>query len=139
MTPAGIEPATFRFVAQHLNHCASAVSSPMLYQVSKYPNAALTVLQPGPPLCQPCSLSGRRSSNGSGRAQPSELTGPAMAQAISRRPVTTQTQARSQASLFRIVVEKVAVGRVSVQLMRVSHATCRPYSDPSFITDATAS
>ena len=26
MTPAGIEPATFRFVAQHLNHCATAVS-----------------------------------------------------------------------------------------------------------------
>jgi len=26
MTPAGIEPATFRFVAQHLNHCAIAVS-----------------------------------------------------------------------------------------------------------------
>jgi len=25
MTPAGIEPATFRFVAQHLNHCATAV------------------------------------------------------------------------------------------------------------------
>jgi len=25
MTPAGIEPATFRFVAQHLNHCAAAV------------------------------------------------------------------------------------------------------------------
>jgi len=24
MTPAGIEPATFRFVAQHLNHCATA-------------------------------------------------------------------------------------------------------------------
>jgi len=24
-TPSGIEPATFRFVAQHLNHCASAV------------------------------------------------------------------------------------------------------------------
>jgi len=23
MTPAGIEPATFRFVAQHLNHCAT--------------------------------------------------------------------------------------------------------------------
>jgi len=21
LTPAGIEPATFRFVAQHLNHC----------------------------------------------------------------------------------------------------------------------
>jgi len=25
MTPAGIEPPTFRFVAQHLNHCATAV------------------------------------------------------------------------------------------------------------------
>ena len=25
MTPSGIEPATFRFVAQHLNHCAAAV------------------------------------------------------------------------------------------------------------------
>jgi len=25
MTPAGIEPATFRFVLQQLNHCATAV------------------------------------------------------------------------------------------------------------------
>jgi len=25
MTPAGIEPATFQFVAQHLNCCATAV------------------------------------------------------------------------------------------------------------------
>ena len=25
MIPAGIEPATFRFVAQHLNHCTTAV------------------------------------------------------------------------------------------------------------------
>jgi len=25
LTPAGIEPATFRFVAQHLSHCATVV------------------------------------------------------------------------------------------------------------------
>jgi len=25
LTPAGIEPATYRFVAQHLNHCATVV------------------------------------------------------------------------------------------------------------------
>ena len=25
MTSAGIEPATFQFVAQHVNHCATAV------------------------------------------------------------------------------------------------------------------
>jgi len=25
LTPAGIEPATFQIVAQHLNHCATAV------------------------------------------------------------------------------------------------------------------
>ena len=25
LTSAGIEPATFRFVSQHLNHCATAV------------------------------------------------------------------------------------------------------------------
>jgi len=27
LTPAGIKPAIFRFVAQHLNHCATAVPS----------------------------------------------------------------------------------------------------------------
>jgi len=25
LTPAGIEPATLRFVAQHLNHCATGI------------------------------------------------------------------------------------------------------------------
>ena len=31
MTPAGIEPATFCFVAQHLNHCATAVPHCNMY------------------------------------------------------------------------------------------------------------
>jgi hypothetical protein len=31
MTLAGIEPATFRFVAQHLNHCATAVPTVYIY------------------------------------------------------------------------------------------------------------
>ena len=33
LTPAGIEPATFRFVAQHLNHCATAAPPPPQYRV----------------------------------------------------------------------------------------------------------
>jgi len=33
MTPTGIEPATFRFVAQHLNHCVNAVP---IYAVRAY-------------------------------------------------------------------------------------------------------
>jgi hypothetical protein len=31
MTPSGIEPATFRFVAQNINHCATAVPIIMMY------------------------------------------------------------------------------------------------------------
>jgi hypothetical protein len=31
VTPAGIEPATFRFEAQHLNHCATAVPHIYIY------------------------------------------------------------------------------------------------------------
>ena len=31
LTPAGIEPATFRFVTQHLNHCATAVPARYIY------------------------------------------------------------------------------------------------------------
>jgi len=32
MAPAGIKPATFQFVAQHLNHCATAVPNRNEYQ-----------------------------------------------------------------------------------------------------------
>jgi len=35
MTPAGIEPATFRFVAQHLKHCATVVPQLHKYRTSK--------------------------------------------------------------------------------------------------------
>ena len=31
LTLAGIEPATFRFVAQHLNHCATAVTQSKIF------------------------------------------------------------------------------------------------------------
>jgi len=33
-TPVGIEPATFRFVTQHLNHCATAV--PLTNEYEEY-------------------------------------------------------------------------------------------------------
>jgi len=36
MTLAGIEPATFRFVEQHLNHCATAVSQVLYISIVKY-------------------------------------------------------------------------------------------------------
>jgi len=35
-TPAGIEPASFRFVAQHLNHCATAVPNSFSTNVKFY-------------------------------------------------------------------------------------------------------
>ena len=43
MKPSGIEPATFRFVAQHLNHCATAEPS---IEVSSflYYNFSVTIL-----------------------------------------------------------------------------------------------
>ena len=31
MTPSGIDPATFQFVAQHLNHCATTVPIQDMY------------------------------------------------------------------------------------------------------------
>jgi len=36
MTPAGIEPATFLFVAQYLNHCATAVPYCFIYTSVHY-------------------------------------------------------------------------------------------------------
>jgi hypothetical protein len=33
MTPSGIEPASFRFVAQYLNYCAT-ISSPLLTPIA---------------------------------------------------------------------------------------------------------
>jgi hypothetical protein len=33
MTPAGIEPETFRFVAQYLNHCATAEQKAVLLAI----------------------------------------------------------------------------------------------------------
>jgi len=33
LTLAGIEPATFRFVAQHLNHCATAIPITVEYLI----------------------------------------------------------------------------------------------------------
>ena len=37
LTPAGIESATFRFVAQHLNHCATAVPTYSIGKGGKWP------------------------------------------------------------------------------------------------------
>jgi hypothetical protein len=42
MTPAGIEPATFRLVAQHLNHCAIAGPPPFLGAFAKLLKAAIS-------------------------------------------------------------------------------------------------
>ena len=36
MTPAGIEPATFRLVAQRLNHCATAVPKHTTYSEREF-------------------------------------------------------------------------------------------------------
>ena len=47
MTPAGIEPATFRFVAQHFNHCATAVPLCILYSSLCTITLPFYVTQPG--------------------------------------------------------------------------------------------
>jgi len=43
MTPAGIEPATFRFVPQHLNHCATAVPRPNVVLYDKKEKTCLLI------------------------------------------------------------------------------------------------
>ena len=45
MTPAGIEPATFRFVAQHLNHCATVPWYCIHHKSQKNQHG----IEPGPP------------------------------------------------------------------------------------------
>ena len=45
MTPGGIEPATFRFVAQHLNHCATAV--PAVHMEQHITSAPAEVVEVG--------------------------------------------------------------------------------------------
>jgi len=48
LTLAGIEPATFRFVAQHLNHCATAVPKlqfPILFNIPVTIDAKLGYLE----------------------------------------------------------------------------------------------
>jgi hypothetical protein len=56
MTPPGIDPVTFRFVAQYLNHCATACLKRNEYQVVSWGRKGgqcigLTTL---PPSCDDC-------------------------------------------------------------------------------------
>jgi len=49
MTPSGIEPATFRFVTQHLNHCATAVPTIGVQAIKNHTrNIYKTFIQSGP-------------------------------------------------------------------------------------------
>ena len=45
MTPTGIEPATFRFVTQNLNHCATVVPLLHLVQGVKKTDGRVDALQ----------------------------------------------------------------------------------------------
>ena len=48
LTPAGVEPAAFRFVVQHLSHCATAVPAevPRGFQKLRFPDY-VTMAQDG--------------------------------------------------------------------------------------------
>ena len=48
MTPAGIEPATFRFVAQHLNHSVTAVPNLryVFRKITNIPTIYTTLITP---------------------------------------------------------------------------------------------
>ena len=54
MTPAGIEPATFRFVAQHLKHCATAVLNEMYNLTLQRDKALSNYLETGRRLKKRC-------------------------------------------------------------------------------------
>jgi hypothetical protein len=60
MTPAEIEPATFRFVAQHFNHCATAV--PVLRHIQSLIDNMSSVF-----LCLQGMTHSRYASGGDGR------------------------------------------------------------------------
>ena len=57
MTPSGIKPATFRFVARHLNHCDTAVPKFALSSTKCYAAISVsafeedTLLVPPPARC----------------------------------------------------------------------------------------
>ena len=56
MTPAAIEPATFRFVAQHLNHCATAVPRKLLLPEKINPINLVALIAHHTPTLTPCSI-----------------------------------------------------------------------------------
>ena len=47
LIPAGIEPATFRFVAQHLKHCATAVPTVFPRDIVCLRNISINMLHKG--------------------------------------------------------------------------------------------
>jgi hypothetical protein len=45
MTPSGIEPATFRFVAQYLNHCATTVPNYGESQIERFVSCQILIME----------------------------------------------------------------------------------------------